>query len=120
MKSDVPPCDTNGKVIPDRGSTPSMAPMFTNAWAVIIITSPTIMSLPNGSEILEAIFSPRVAKNTKRIMSTVAPVNPNSSASTAKIESPIGSGKKLNFWTLWPNPRPNIPPDPMAIKDCWI
>ncbi len=101
MKSDDPPWLINGKVMPERGMSPTIALIFTNAWDVIIITIPTTISLPKESGVCVAIFSPLKVKNMNKIMINDDPINPNSSLATAKIESPIGSGKRLsNFCIL--------------------
>ena len=52
----------------------------------------------------------------KRIITAIAPMNPNSSANTEKIKSFWGSGIYKYFCLLFPNPKPNNPPEPIAYK----
>ncbi len=96
-----------------------MAPMFTNACMMMIRVTPAARSFPKVSGARRAIFIPRHKRNAKSEITIRAPRNPVSSARMAKIESPIGSGRKLNFCTLLPKPRPKNPPEPIAIS-AWL
>ena len=44
--SDDPPNDTNGSGTPVMGSTPTTAPMLTNAWTRIQAVMPVASSMP--------------------------------------------------------------------------
>ena len=116
--SAVPPWLTNGNGKPVSGKTLSIEPIFTKACPVISITIPSTVSLEKTSGAFFAIINPRSAKSTKRVMRRTPPTKPNSSEKTEKMESLMGSGRKLNFWTLCPNPRPKNSPEPIAINDC--
>ena len=91
-----------------------------NADAPMSITIPVERSPLNISGEREAMRKPRRIKARRRMMRSAPPIKPNSSAATAKIESPIGSGRYENFCTLCPNPFPLNSPEPMAMSDCLI
>ena len=117
IASDEPPwlTKTNGR--PVSGKKPVIAAILIKVCTAISITIPEASSLANKSGDLEAINKPLDRKNTKSKISTTLPIKPNSSAKTAKIESPIGSVRYWNFCMLMPNPLQNKPPDPIVIKD---
>ena len=93
----VPPWLTKSKGIPDRGKTPSIADILKNDCDNISITIPKVKSPPNKSGLLLAILNPWKVKKRKNKISKTLPTKPNSSAATAKMESPTGSGRKSNF-----------------------
>ena len=91
--------------MPDKGKTPTIAPIFTKAWEITIITIPTTISLPKLSLTLLAILSPLKAKKTKSPMILTAPTKPNSSLSDAKMKS-VGESLDLSE-KLLSNPHPS-------------
>ena len=72
-----------------------------------MVMKPITRSLENESgAFLVDILNPLKAKTKYKQMIKVVPKKPNSSPITAKIESPCGSGKYLNFCKLCPKPFP--------------
>lgn len=90
---EVPPWLTKGSGTPVRGKTPTIAPMLVKAWPIIIKIIPTPKNVPNESLLLDEIFKPLIPNKRNSNNNATAPINPNSSEATEKIESPIGSGK---------------------------
>ncbi len=80
---------------------------------------PTASKLPNISGAFIAISSPLHIKIANNKITIAHPINPNSSANTAKIKSLCGSGKYKYFCFPSPKPTPKIPPEPIAYK-LWI
>ena len=119
IASEVPPKLIKGKGIPVRGRSPEIAAIFINACTAMPMEIPAAISFPNVSGAYFAMCRPLHSRKTKRDISIMAPRNPVSSEKMAKIESPMGSGKKLYFCTPFPNPSPKNPPDPIAISD-WL
>jgi hypothetical protein len=78
----------------------SIAEIFKYDWMIMSVIIPTTRYVPNRSCARTAIRYPCNVKSKYNRTIILEPTNPNSSAATAKIESPIGSGKKLNFWIL--------------------
>ena len=93
----LPPWLTKINGTPVKGIRPNIDDMLINDWAVTSITIPRVRSLPKESLILEEILIPQRASTANKITSRLEPIKPNSSATTAKMESPIASGRKLNF-----------------------
>jgi len=87
-----PPWLINISGKPVSGKTPISAPILTKDCAAIVVTNPTTRSLPNVSLQLTAILYPLSARAVNNPIKMTAPTNPHSSAKTAKIESPSGSG----------------------------
>ena len=54
----------------------------------------------------------------KRIKITIAPKIPSSSQIAARIISFCTSGIAESFWTLFPSPLPQNPPEPIAYNPC--
>ena len=107
----------NGSGTPVKGISPEMAAILIKVWIAITETNPTIISLANWPADFFAIIKP-FTKNTPKIpIKEAVPINPSSSEITAKIESLIGSGKRLNLAVDCPNPTPQNPPEPMDIND---
>ena len=117
MRRAVPPLLTNTRGVPDNGKRANIEAILINDWEIISITIPKANSPLKESGALPAIRRPLRVKSKNKIIRADAPMNPNSSPATAKMESPIGSGKYPNFWMLWPKPRPVKPPDPKAMSD---
>ena len=117
-KRAVPPWEINKSGVPESGTIASMAAMFIKDCNTIKTTIPTIVYEPKGSGTLVAILSAWNANKIYKIIIVTDPTKPNSSDATAKIESPIGSGKNANFCVLCPKPLPVNPPEPIAINDC--
>ena len=67
-----------------------------------------------------AITIPLHTNKTNKKITNIQPKNPNSSAKTANIKSFCGSGKYKYFCLLFPSPKPNNPPEPIAYKLCVI
>ena len=89
----LPPWLMNVRGIPVSGATPSMEAMFMKASTDKNVEMPTARYEPKGSCVRAAIWKPRKAKKQNSAMMEVAPAKPSSSPATAKIESPIGSGR---------------------------
>ena len=83
--------------MPVKGKSPVIDPMFMNACRVIQEAIPTVAIFAKLSLILLAKAKQRQAKNKKSTTKKAAPINPSSSATTAKMESEMGSGKNPNF-----------------------
>ena len=65
-----------------------------------------------------AISIPLQINSANKIITTVQPTKPNSSAKIENMKSFCGSGMYKYFCLLSPNPTPNNPPDPIAYKLC--
>jgi hypothetical protein len=117
VKRAVPPWEINGRGTPVSGNIPSIDAMFIKACIKYIHVMPTIKYEPKESLTMRASLNPRTASAENRNSIILPPIIPSSSPMTANIESPIGSGKKLNFCMLCPYPRPNGPPLPIAMSD---
>ena len=98
--SAVPPWLMNNNGIPDIGIIPSMEDIFMNDSIIMSIAIPLDASLANISFDLTAILNELKINSKNKIIKVILPRKPNSYAQTAKMESPIGSGKYLNFCTL--------------------
>ena len=90
--------------------------MFTNTCIAIIDVIPAANKLPNISGAFIAIVIPLQINIANKIITIAQPINPSSSANTAKIKSLCGSGMYKYFCLLSPSPTPNSPPDPIAYK----
>ena len=92
----------NGKGIPTTGITPTTIAKLINNVEAKTRLKPPIVNLQNLSLALNAKYKhlTNMKKNTERRMQT--PINPNSSAITAKIKSVSVSGKKLR-WACEPS-----------------
>lgn len=89
----VPPWLIKSSGIPDNGIMPSMEAIFINDSMIISIAIPIAVSPPNMLGDLAPILKDLKRKRRKSKISTMLPTKPNSSACTAKMESPIGSGR---------------------------
>ena len=73
--------------------------------------------LPNKSSVFFDILNPLIINIRNKVIITIQPKNPNSSAITAKIKSVCPSGSHDSFCFEFPYPTPKKPPDANAIKD---
>ncbi len=89
----VPPLLTKTRGVPESGNKASIEAILINDWDTISITIPSATSPLKESGALDAILRPLKANKRNKIINNDAPIKPNSSPATAKIESPIGSGK---------------------------
>ncbi len=62
-RSDEPPAETNGSVMPVMGSSTTTTPMLMNAWNASQAVIPVAKSAPNVSGAASAIRMPRYANN---------------------------------------------------------
>ena len=113
-----PPYEINGKGIPVNGMRDTMA------LKLIIICKdranaiPPARSFPKSSDAVNAIRRAESTRTKNKIITIVAPINPNSSPIIAKIESVVTSGRYAYFCRDSPIPTPKSPPDPNAICIC--
>ena len=93
-----------------------MAAILIKVCNPIIDPKPMSISRPKRSLVLWEISKIFKTKVAKTVIKAAEPTNPSSSAMTAKIESPIGSGKEFIFVVDWPKPTPVNFPEPMAMR----
>ena len=93
--------------------------IFKIACDEISVVIPIATKLPNKSGAFNEIIIPLIVNKANNIITKAQPTNPNSSAKIAKIKSLCASGIYKYFWVLFPNPTPNNPPEPIAIRP-WL
>ena len=115
-----PPYEINGNGTPVNGSSAIIEDKFIAIWIPNQEVNPIAKILPKLSEQSCAILRPLNTTKKNNPIKTAAPKKPNSSPTIPNIESVETSGIYSNFCLEWPNPKPNNPPDPRAIKTCDI
>ena len=94
--------------------------MFKNTCTASRVMIPTMVRAPNLSRALRASQYPRRISRANRTSTTSPPTKPSSSTTMGNTKSFSGSGIYSIFWMLFPSPRPSIPPEPMAMRDCTV
>ena|SRR3989338_696966 len=87
LMMELPPDETNGKVIPVMGKIPKFMPILMNTWMKICKKMPIEINLPiwsSAEKTMDKILTNR--KKYKKI-STMPPIKPNDSTRVAKIKS---------------------------------
>ena len=103
----------NGRVIPVIGSSATTTPMLMNAWRQSQAVMPAARSAPNVSGAASATRTPEYASSRKSVMTTIAPIIPNSCPISAKMKSLNAFGTNTR---LPPRPVPTSPPTPRASR----
>lgn len=85
-------------------------------WKLMAKVMPKARNLGKLSRLFFAMLKPFQAKRLIKTRIILVPTKPVSSAKIAKIESPIVSGRKLNFCLECPSPTPDMPPEPILIN----
>lgn len=83
----VPPCDMKGSGTPTAGNNPITIAMLIKTCNENILVTPTVSSLLNVLRALVAIDNEIYISNPHKIIKSIVPQKPNSSASNAKIKS---------------------------------
>jgi hypothetical protein len=108
----LPPYEIKGRGMPVKGTKATIEAIFKNACPPIQAVIPVAKTFEKESGAFFAMVKPLNTKKTNNIITLTAPIRPNSSAMTAKIESVEASGRNKYFCLEAPNPTPKIPPDP--------
>src|SRR3990167_1495606 len=120
LMMELPPDDTNGKVMPVKGKIPKFMPIVMNTWMKIWKKMPIEINLPIWSSTVKTMDKILTNRKKYRKISTMPPIKPNDSTRVAKIKSVWNSGRKKSLlWVPRPNPKPHKPPLPTAIID-WM
>ena len=100
---------------------PRVIPMFTKLWKANHDTTPAATNRPNGSVARAAIRMPRQSTTPRARMMPDAPTRPSSSPATVNTKSVCCSGmNRPCVWEPWNSPLPVRPPEPMAMRACWV
>ena len=112
--SDDTPAEISGNGTPVMGSTPSTAPMFTSAWAMIHSVIAPAASRENVSGTRRAMRSPAKARPVYKNTTHSVPSSPSSSPRIENTKSVGAAGTQPHLDLLAPRPTPNQPPEPSA------
>ena len=85
--SDVLPALMNGSDTPVGGTLPVTTPILINAWIAMSAVTPVARSMPKVFGARSAILTPRHIRKPNAIITSIAPINPSSSAIMAKMQS---------------------------------
>ena len=93
MISAEPPWLTKRSGTPDKGTKPNIAAIFKKDSVTMSMQKPTTTKPLKVSGAFPLIRNELIANNRYSKISDKLPTKPNSSASTAKMESSVGCGK---------------------------
>ena len=90
---DEPPAEISGRVTPTMGSRPDTMPMLMSTCQKNITATPIQTTEAKRSRAVRARFTAQMIRNRYSPSSTTEPMNPHSSAHTAKGKSVQVSGR---------------------------
>ena len=112
-----PPKLMSGNGIPVTGMIPIVTPTFTNTCVMNIAAIEPAITLPYKFFERVMMRSALHMSRAKRDKTKAAPTKPKRSPTTEKMKSVVRSGTKPCSVCVESDPRPVLPPDPIAISD---